>query len=138
MNTKKKLLQSDYLIINTLLFMLLSLLFIYSFAFSNSGAYPIKSNCIHFPELCISKGLSRAFSQILAGNFEKAIQLNPYSINIFIFFALQFLFRIIFYIFYYKFSTKTIIKIDITLSVLLFIYAFAPFFAKLVKQIIIN
>lgn len=132
MNTKyKKLLQSDYLIINTLFFILLSLLFIYSFAFSNSGAYPIKSNCIQFPELCISKGLSRAFSQILSGNFEKAIQLNPYSLHIFLFFALQFLFRTVFFIFFYKFPTKRIIKVDISLSFLLFIYAFAPFFVKL-------
>lgn len=133
---KSKLFQSDYLIINILFFILLSLLFIYSFAFSSSGAYPIKSNCIQFPDLCISKGLSRAFSQILSGNFEKATQLNPYSLHIFLFFALQFLFRIVFFILYYLFPQKRIIKIDIILSFLLFAYTFSSFIIKLMNQLL--
>jgi hypothetical protein len=128
---KNILFQSDYLLINTVFFIFLSLIFIYSLVFSNSGVYPIKSACSQFPELCISKGLSRAFSQILSGNFEKAMSLNPYSIRIFIFFGLQLLLRLFFSILYLKFLLKRIIMIDIFISVLLFIYEFTPFFVKL-------
>ncbi len=128
---KNILYRSDYLLINTVFFMFLSLIFIYSLVFSNSGLYPIKSACIQFPELCISKGLSRAFSQILTGNFEKAVSLNPYSLRIFIFFGLQLWLRLFFSILYLKFSLKRIIITDVFISLLIFIYVFAPFFVKL-------
>ncbi|KUJ60128.1 hypothetical protein AR687_19715 [Flavobacteriaceae bacterium CRH] len=43
---------------------------------------------------CKSRGLTRAFSQILRFNFKEAIFLNTYSIKIFLFFLVQLLFRI--------------------------------------------
>ena len=120
-----------YLQINLIFFVFISLIFVYSVVFAATGIYPLKSACKDFPELCISKGLSRAFSQILSGNYEKALQLNIYSLKVFTFFVLQWLFRLIFGFFYFKFQQKQIIQIDIFISLLIFIYAFAPFFAKI-------
>ena len=127
--------KSDYLLINTILFILLSSVFIYSLAFSSSGAYLLKSDCSNFPELCISKGMSRAFSQILLGNLDKAKQLNLYSLQVFNFLAVQWIFRPFFSVIYHKHLSRKLIISDIILSSMLFLYCFFPFFKKIYELI---
>ena len=125
--------KSVYLTINIIFFILIGLTFIYVFLFVNSATYSIKSGCKDFPELCISKGLSRAFLQILHGNFNQALRLNSYGIKIFSFFALQLLFRVFFSLIYFKYSKINIIRIDIFISAIFFFYTFVDFFVLLLK-----
>lgn len=75
-----------------------------------------------------SKGLSRAFSMIVRGKIDAALQLNPHSIRIFMFFALQLLIRIvaIFLSNKTKIKESTLIKVDIMISILLLAFCFAP------------
>ena len=120
--------KNTYILINLIFFLIISLIFIYSFVFAQSGSYPISSECENFSGFCVSKGLSRAFSQIITGNTQRALQLNPYSFRIFYFFALQLIFRLAVSVFYLKYKKIFIIKIDVFISILLFVYAFAPFF----------
>ena len=124
-----KIKNSEYLLINIIFAVLILFIFFYSLIFAGSGAYPIKSSCVDINNpVCISKGLSRAFSQIMLGDFEKAKKLNPYRLLVFIFLFTQIIIRIILSVFYGIFGKKMIIRIDIVLSFLLFIYYVKSFF----------
>lgn len=76
-----------------------------------------------------STGLSRAFSEIVRGNFHKARIYNPYSLLIFIFFVIQFFQRIIVSILitYSSIKQNKVVLIDSVLSILLFLFCFKNF-----------
>lgn len=119
---------SEYVIINLIFAVLILLIFIYSLIFVTRDVYFIKSSCIEInDQICISRGLSRAFSQILLGNFEEAKKLNPYSLLVFFFLFIQLTLRGILSVAYNIYKNKVIIRIDILLSLLLFIYCFKSF-----------
>ncbi len=126
---------SEYLLINIIFALLFLSIFIYSLIFASSGAYPVKSVCddIDTP-ICISKGLSRAFSQIMLGNIEEAKSLNKHSLLIFLFFLIQIISRVTLSVFYtISIKKRMVINLDIAFSSLLFIYCFKGFLIKLVE-----
>jgi len=131
-----KIKNSEYLLINTIFAVLIFLIFIYSLVFATGDVYPIKSSCsdINIP-FCISRGLSRAFSQIMLGELENARKLNKYSLLVFLFFVSQIILRISLSVLYLAFQKKMIIRIDIVLSMLLFIYCFKSFLQILFETI---
>lgn len=75
-----------------------------------------------------SKGLMQAFSEIVYGNFSKALELNQFSLQVFCFFFIQLLFRGM--LWWYTAKEKSRIKLvayfDVAISTLLFIYCFYP------------
>lgn len=115
-----------YLIVNVIFAGIILLLIVYSGIFSADTPHPIKS--AHANPV-ISTGLSRAFSEIVRGNFSAALAYNPYSISIFLFFFIQFFLRVIFFILMFRniFSKNHLVLADILLSVLLFLRAFGRF-----------
>ncbi len=127
---------SEYLIINVIFAVVILLIFIYSLIFATSGVYPIQSSCIDLNNpFCISRGLSRAFSQILLGNFEKARELNSHSLLVFLFLFTQIILRVILSVVYSIYKNKLIIRIDILLSLVLFIYCFNNFLQTFFESI---
>lgn len=85
----------------------------------------VVSSCEGMPLVyCKSRGLSRAFSEILRFNIPSAIAYNIYSIKLFSFFLVQLFARIgINAMLSSKNYTKILIS-DISLSVVFFIFAF--------------
>jgi hypothetical protein len=80
-----------YLIVNLVLAALCGLVFLYSVIFSaGKDNHPLPS---FYEEItgkpAPSSGMSRAFSEIVRGNFESARKYNPDSVRIFAFFAVQ-------------------------------------------------
>lgn len=75
-----------------------------------------------------SKGLSASFSELVRGNFERALILNPYSIRIFSFFIIQLFTRAFISLAVAGNWVKTsrIILIDAFYSTTLFVFCFAP------------
>lgn len=114
----------SYKKINTIFFVIFAFVFFYCFItpFLHFG-FP--STCEGMPlSYCKSRGLTRAFSQILRFNFHEAIIYNPYSIKIFSFFLIQMIAR---------FSINKIMSLanlwmvlifDIVLSIVLFVFSF--------------
>lgn len=116
----------NYIKINVTFIILILIMLMYSAIFSDKKAYPIKSM---YEQNIISTGLSRAFSEIVRFNFEKAKKYNVYSIKIFMFFFSQLFLRIICTIFLLKskFSKNYILFTDILISILLFLCGFGTF-----------
>jgi hypothetical protein len=87
-----------YFTVNAILAGVIMLIMGYSAFYSpDRNDYPVV--CIHEKltgEPCPSCGLSHAFSLIVRGRFEEAMEWNTYSIRIFLFFAIQLLMRIAF------------------------------------------
>jgi len=75
-----------------------------------------------------SKGLSASFSELVRGNFETALILNPYSIRIFSFFIIQLFTRAFISLAVADnwMKTSRIILIDAFYSTTLFAFCFAP------------
>lgn len=117
---------TSYKIINSIfIFILFGVLF-YSFIYPYLK-FPIKSSCEGLPiNICKSRGLSRAFSDIIRFNFIKAKQHNIYSINIFLFFTYQLASRIIINFLLPKLNNNLILFLDLTASITLFILVFLP------------
>jgi Protein of unknown function (DUF2752) len=85
-----------------------------------------ESSCKGLPSIyCKSEGLTRAFHQVITGNFKNALAYNKYSIRIFFFFVLQFFLRIL-VLFLEKKSKNpsNLIMLDVLISILTFIYSF--------------
>ncbi len=102
--------------------------FAYSLLFSGSS-HPIPALLTEQTGIIPpSKGLSSAFSEIVRGNFSQAIVLNPHSIRIFAFFALQLLVRFFIVLILFTFPNlwKKLAIADGLFSLLLFIYCFYP------------
>jgi hypothetical protein len=72
-----------------------------------------------------STGLTRAFSRIMSLQFEAAKQYNPYSLQVFSFFLVQFLLRItLFVVVLYNRVRNKMILLDAGMSVTLFLFCF--------------
>lgn len=101
---------------------------IYSGIFSSQKDYPISSM---YSQNVSSTGLSRAFSEIVRFNFDKAKTYNPYAISIFLFFFYQLFLRIIssLLLIKSKISKNNLLFTDIFISILLFLYSFGRFIA---------
>jgi len=136
---------SSYQIINLIFASIITGIFIYSAIYSHRKInHPIPSV---FSQLTgsdsPSSGLSRSFSALTQGDVKSAKELNPYSIQIFLFFAFQLIFRIFtFFLMKKSFSwINTYIFADITLSILVFLLVFKPlifFTFELFKNFIVN
>ncbi|WP_083195773.1 DUF2752 domain-containing protein [Flavobacterium piscis] len=99
-------------------------IFFYCFImpFLNFG---FRSTCEGMPlAYCKSRGLTRAFAQILRLNFSEAIVYNPYSIKIFLFFLIQLFIRLFINKIVRISTFKRIIICDILLSAVLFVFSF--------------
>ena len=96
--------------------------------------YPVP--CIHETltgEQCPSCGLSHAFSLILRGRFDEAMQWNSASAGVFLFFALQLVMRVALGIRTLKTDKylRQISSADAVISSLMIIAAFFPFMKAL-------
>jgi hypothetical protein len=120
-----------YFTVNVLLAGVILLIMGYSAFYSPDGnSYPVV--CIHEKltgEPCPSCGMSHAFSLIVRGRFEEALQWNSYSIRIFLFFAIQLLMRIALGILSLKTARwlRKITVADAVVSGAMAIAAFYPF-----------
>ena len=105
-----------------------SLLIIFIFSYSYFLPYldvSIKSSCDGLPLIyCKSRGLTRAFSQILRFKFDVAIFLNPYSLKIFSFFLIQLFARNFINFILNITNCKKVIVIDVSLTSIYFIFSF--------------
>ncbi|MGD9993037.1 MAG: DUF2752 domain-containing protein [Salinivirgaceae bacterium] len=127
--------QKAYLKINGIIAGVIVLMLLYSGIFSAGGrVHPIPS-MYNVP--VVSTGLSRAFSEIVRGNWQQALSYNAYSLQIFIFFVAQLFLRLLFSFLLFRkmFSQNTLLFSDILISVLLFLWAFAAFIVAQFKMI---
>jgi len=114
----------SYKKINVIFILLITFIFFYCFLVPYFSV-GIASSCEGMPLIyCKSRGLTRAFSQILKLNFQEAIVFNPYSLKIFLFFLIQFLVRILINIKVNLQNFKTILFLDIFGSILFFLFSF--------------
>ncbi len=85
-----------YFLLNLILAGVILLIMGYSLFYSpDENRYPVP--CVHEKltgEPCPSCGLSHAFSLIVRGRIDEALEWNSYSIRVFIFFAVQLFMRI--------------------------------------------
>ncbi|MFZ2287391.1 MAG: DUF2752 domain-containing protein [Bacteroidales bacterium] len=85
-----------YFILNVILTGVILLIMGYSFFYSpDEERYPVP--CVHemiTGEPCPSCGLSHAFSLIVRGRIDEALQWNSQSMRVFLFFALQLVMRV--------------------------------------------
>jgi hypothetical protein len=123
--------QRAYFAVNVILAGVILLIMGYSFFYSpDENSYPIV--CIHEKltgEPCPSCGMSHAFSLIVRGRFDEALEWNRYSIMIFLFFAVQLVMRIVFGIWSLKTDKwlRQITLADAITSALLTVTVFYPF-----------
>ena len=114
----------SYKKINMIFMVIIVFIFFYCFIipFINFG---LPSSCEGMPlSYCKSRGLTRAFSQILRLNFEQAIAYNPYSIKIFSFFLLQFFARFFINKKVTSSNLKRVLTLDAIFSASFFIFSF--------------
>ena len=131
----------NYKIINSILAGIILCIFLYSALFSTDGVnHPIPS---FYTQLTgsdsPSTGLSRSFSAIIRGDIDLGHQFNPFGLQIFLFFVIQFCYRLATAV--VMKSPQTFIKryifIDISISIIGFYLAFRPlilFTLKLFKE----
>jgi hypothetical protein len=123
-------LKNPYIISNIIFAGIILLIIVYSGFFSSSNdGYLVKSACPdNSSSICISKGLSRSFSEIVRFNFEAARSYNKHGISIFLFFVIQFFMRSLFLLLAQNSTnSKRIVIIDILISIFLFIFTFRNF-----------
>lgn len=114
----------SYKKINVIFSFLIVFIFLYSFI-APYVVFTIPSSCVGMPLIyCKSRGLTRAFSEIIRFNFANALVYNLYSLKIFCFFLMQLLARISIYKIIEVNNFKTILFFDIILSILLFLFSF--------------
>lgn len=115
---------SSYKRINIIFTLIIIFIFFYSF-FLPYLSLSLVSSCEGMPLIyCKSRGLSRAFSEIVRFNFTEALNYNSYSIKLFAFFLIQLLLRVgINFILTTK-NYKKILLSDIMVSVLFFLFSF--------------
>jgi len=85
---------------------------------------------------CPACGLTRAFHLILKGNFRAALQLNPISVQLFVFFAGELIMRLalIFIFLSKRIISRRILQADIAISILLFVVCFFPLIKHLFSK----
>ena len=132
-----------YLTINYLLAGIIICVFIYSgFFYTHFHNYTLPSS---YTEITgsdsPSTGLTRSFLQLLKGNKDVALELNPYSVQLFTFFVSQFFLRILISLLLIKTRLRPIIILvaDSAISLTWFIIAFWPllkFWVGLLQQLL--
>lgn len=114
----------SYKKINMIFIVMIMFIFFYCFImpFLNFGFH---SSCEGMPlSYCKSRGLTRAFSQILRFNFEEAITYNIYSIKIFAFFLIQLMARFFINLVIRVSNLRIVVIFDVLFSIILFIFSF--------------
>ncbi|CAD0009012.1 hypothetical protein FLACHUCJ7_04053 [Flavobacterium chungangense] len=114
----------SYKKINIIFALLIMFIFFYSYL-SPYISFRLSSSCHGLPQTyCKSRGLTRAFSQILRLNFEKAILFNVYSIKVFLFFLIQLIVRFFLNVIVKLSNFKLLIFSDAIFSLLFFLFSF--------------
>jgi hypothetical protein len=133
--------QSYHLINGIFVFIIVSVI-VYSALFSGAS-HPIPALLTKVTGIVPpSKGLSQSFSEIVRGNIQNALLINPYSIRVFSFFAIQLALRVFFSILV-RISSQKIQLIAITdtiISTAFFLWSFAPlilYTAKLFQSVVV-
>lgn len=114
----------SYKKINVILIFIIMFIFFYCFflPYLNFG---LRSSCEGLPlAYCKSRGLTRAFSQILRFHFQEAIAYNPFSIKIFCFFFLQLIARFLINMIISFSLFRKILIVDVSISVISFLFSF--------------
>lgn len=114
----------SYKKINVILIFIIMFIFFYCFflPYLNFGLH---SSCEGLPlAYCKSRGLTRAFSQILRFHFQEAIAYNPFSIKIFCFFFLQLIARFLINMIISFSLFRKILIFDVSISVISFLFSF--------------
>lgn len=114
----------SYKKINMIFIAIIVLIFFYCFLlpYLNLG---IPSSCAGMPlSYCKSRGLTRAFSQILRLNFKEAIIYNSYSIKIFSFFLLQLIVRFFINKIISLSNFKIVLISDVLFCIIFFVFSF--------------
>ena len=129
----------SYHILNITLAGIIILIFIYSGLFSaRKNNHPIPSFYEKMTgEPANSSGLSRAFSEIIRGNFDSARNYNKNSISVFLFFLVQFFqrFGISFVVKKRRQKLSMIVISDVSASVVLFMVCFWGLIKSMVQII---
>ena len=124
-----------YFILNLILAGVILLIMGYSLFYSpDENRYPVP--CVHEKltgEPCPSCGLSHAFSLIVRGRINEALDWNSYSMRVFIFFGVQLLMRITLALATLKgnIDVRRIAVTDAAVSSVMTIAAFFPFLRML-------
>lgn len=124
-----------YFILNLILAGVILLIMGYSLFYSpDENRYPVP--CVHEKltgEPCPSCGLSHAFSLIVRGRIDEALDWNSYSLRVFIFFAVQLLMRLSLALVALKVivNLRNIAVTDAVVSALMTLTAFFPFLRML-------
>lgn len=124
-----------YFILNLILAGVILLIMGYSLFYSpDENRYPVP--CVHEKltgEPCPSCGLSHAFSLIVRGRIDEALDWNSYSLRVFIFFAVQLLMRLSLALVALKVivNLRSIAVTDVVVSALMTLTAFFPFLRML-------
>jgi len=125
-----------YQVINVTFLIIILFVFLYSALFSpKENNYPIKSSYYYYTgKQSISGGLSHGFSSVMRGKLHEAAAYNPYSIQLFSFFVIQFFMRLIVLVYLLRVNEcerGVAIKTDIIISIALFFLFFYPFLKDL-------
>jgi len=121
--------KEPYVAINSILTFILFLIFSYSFFYPvlAGEGLTIASSCEGLPEIyCRSRGMTRAFYQLIHLDLVKAAVFNRFALSLFIFFVIQFFARIVLSIFYQRTRDNRIVVWDSVLSAVYFVYVFSP------------
>ncbi len=114
----------SYKKINIIFIIIIMFIFFYCFLIPYF-TFGISSSCEGMPLMyCKSRGLTRAFSQILRLNFQGALELNPCSFKIFLFFLIMLLSRIFINIKVNLKHFKRIVYWDVSSGTILFLFSF--------------
>jgi hypothetical protein len=114
----------SYKKVNAIFMILIIAVFLYSYIsrFLNFG---LRSSCETLPLVyCKSRGLTRAFSQILQFEFKEALLLNPYSLKIFSFFLVQLILRFYINSIINFNNLKLVLRLDVGFSIVFYIFCF--------------
>jgi hypothetical protein len=114
----------SYKKINIIFIIIIVFIFFYCFL-SPFITLKLQSSCEGMPLIyCKSRGLTRAFSEILKLNFQKALEYNPYSVKIFLFFLVQLASRFFINIKIKWYNFKRVLFLDVILSIAIFLFSF--------------
>lgn len=120
--------ERSYHFVNGLFILTILLVLLYSFLFTGT-THPIPALLTEVTGIIPpSKGLSQSFSEIVRGNLSNAENINPYSVRVFFFFAIQLLLRIFFSLLIRikPGKIKVLALSDSAISAAFFFWSFAP------------
>ncbi len=125
-----KYLREAYHQFNLAFVFLFTIILLYPAIFSPKSNYPISSGCKGLPpEYCKSRGLQRAFSSLLMGNWSQAQKYNVHVFRVFAFFVWQITQRLIisFLLIHYKINNHKMATADAVISFATIAFSFYPF-----------